>query len=140
MFTLKTAAEHANTSRATVWRWIKSGRLSATRTDAGEFRIDPAELERHLASISANSVPNKAERRTATAPNVSADSEQTSQTAALEAEIAGLRALLEAERRRAEEHKEYAAGWQRQAEAAQRLLADQRPRSGLFGRLFRRAR
>ena len=140
MFTLKTAAEHANTSRATVWRWIKSGRLSATRTDAGEFRIEPAELERHLASVSANSVPNRAERRTATAPNVSADSEQAFRTAALEAEIAGLRALLEAERRRADEHKGYAEAWQRQAEAAQRLLADQRPRSGLFGRLFRRAR
>src|SRR5919202_6296459 len=61
MFTLTTAAEHANTSRATVWRWIRSGKLSATRTDAGEFRIDPAELERHLASVSANSVPNKPE-------------------------------------------------------------------------------
>jgi hypothetical protein len=40
------AAEKARTSKVDIWRAIREGRLSAQRTDAGGFAIDPAELFR----------------------------------------------------------------------------------------------
>jgi excisionase family DNA binding protein len=46
MLNLREAAELAGTSKSSVFRAIKSGRLSATRTDTGEFRVDPAEVMR----------------------------------------------------------------------------------------------
>ena len=45
-FSLREAAEYAGTSKSTIWRSIKSGRMSAARTDDGGFAIDPAELYR----------------------------------------------------------------------------------------------
>ena len=46
MLNLREAAELAGTSKSSIFRAIKSGRLSATRTDTGEFRVDPAEVMR----------------------------------------------------------------------------------------------
>src|SRR4051812_37778926 len=46
MLNLREAAEMAGTSKSSIFRAIKAGRLSATRTDTGEFRVDPAELMR----------------------------------------------------------------------------------------------
>ena len=43
---LREAAEQAGTSKSTIWRAIKGGRLSADRTDGGGFAIDAAELFR----------------------------------------------------------------------------------------------
>jgi excisionase family DNA binding protein len=43
---LREAAEQAGTSKSSIYRAIKSGRLSAPRTDDGGFAIDPAELFR----------------------------------------------------------------------------------------------
>jgi len=43
---LREAAEQARTSKSTIWRAIKSGRMSAARTDDNGFAIDPAELFR----------------------------------------------------------------------------------------------
>lgn len=40
------AVKEAKVSKATIWRSIKEGRLSVTRTDNGEVRIDPVELFR----------------------------------------------------------------------------------------------
>ena len=54
----------------------------------------------------------------------------TPETPALKAEIEGLRAQL---REQLDDVKTQRDGWQKQAEATQRLLADQRPRRGLFG-------
>jgi hypothetical protein len=44
--TLSQAAEWAGKTRSTVFKAIKSGRLSARRTDDGQWMIDPAELAR----------------------------------------------------------------------------------------------
>jgi predicted DNA-binding protein (UPF0251 family) len=46
IFSLRDAAKHAGTSKSTIWRAIRAGRLSAGRTDFGGFVIDPAELLR----------------------------------------------------------------------------------------------
>ena len=43
---LREAAEQAGSSKSTIWRAIKSGRMSVTRLDDGGFAIDPAELFR----------------------------------------------------------------------------------------------
>jgi hypothetical protein len=43
---LRQAAIEAGTSKSTILRAIQSGRLSATRTDDGGWKIDPAELFR----------------------------------------------------------------------------------------------
>jgi hypothetical protein len=54
-------------------------------------------------------------------------------TLALRAEIEGLGAQLALMREHADELRHQLDGWQNQAEASQRLLADQRPRRGWFG-------
>jgi len=46
MLTLGQAARLTGTSKTTITRAIKAGRLSATRRDDGGYRIDPAELAR----------------------------------------------------------------------------------------------
>ena len=46
MFTLGQAAKETGISKTAIARAIKSGRLSASRNDLGEYRIDPAELFR----------------------------------------------------------------------------------------------
>ena len=43
---LREAAHHVGTTKSTILRAIQSGRLSATRNDEREYRIDPAELMR----------------------------------------------------------------------------------------------
>ena len=44
--TTQQAAELTGKNRTTIWRACKTGKLSATKTDTGDFLIDPAELER----------------------------------------------------------------------------------------------
>jgi hypothetical protein len=46
MLSLAQAAKAAGKSKQTLVRWIKSGKLSATRNDDGSYEIDPAELAR----------------------------------------------------------------------------------------------
>lgn len=46
MLSMGEAARQTGVSKATIHRHIKSGRLSATRTENGAYSIDPAELFR----------------------------------------------------------------------------------------------
>src|SRR4051794_890979 len=46
MLSLRAAAEVAGTSKSSIFRAIRSGRLSAARGDDGGYLIDPAELMR----------------------------------------------------------------------------------------------
>jgi excisionase family DNA binding protein len=88
---LREAAEQAGTSKSTIWRAIRGGRLSATRTDDGGFAIDPAELFGAFP-------PQQPKRQDATLPERPATPEtndlEAKRTAA-ETEIASLKALLE---------------------------------------------
>jgi excisionase family DNA binding protein len=45
-YTLGMAARATGLSKSTVYRAIKAGRISASRTDSGDYAIDPAELHR----------------------------------------------------------------------------------------------
>jgi len=47
--TLTEAAKWAGVTRPTIFKALKSGRLSGRKDEAGEWRIDPAELERAYA-------------------------------------------------------------------------------------------
>jgi excisionase family DNA binding protein len=54
---LRDAAEQAGVGKSTIWRAIKSGRMSATRTEEGGYLIDPAELFRVFQPDSPRNVP-----------------------------------------------------------------------------------
>lgn len=131
VFTLRTAAQHTGTSKSTILRAIKSGRLSANRLEDGSYEIDPAELERvypaqRMKQRATDAVEHHApaasgERNTA-APDAT--------TAALTAQIEGLREILKRADATADELREDRDRWRTMAEQAQRLIPDQRqPRS-----------
>ena len=46
MLNLSEAAKESGLSKSAVWRAVNSGRLPASRTFVGDYRIDPAELHR----------------------------------------------------------------------------------------------
>lgn len=75
------AAKATEKSVPTITRAIKSGRISAEKTDAGGYLIDPAELHRVFPPVTGkgNETPTSLEAET---PN---------ETRALQAEIEGLR-------------------------------------------------
>jgi excisionase family DNA binding protein len=88
---LRDAAQQTGVSKSTIFRAIKSGRLSAARTDEGGFAIDPAELFRVYPPVAADRAAQREMGHNATG---SATAETVSRLAALEAELAGVRALL----------------------------------------------
>ena len=51
--TTQQAAELTGKNRTTIWRACKAGRLSAARSDDGDFLIEPVELERVYGSLRA---------------------------------------------------------------------------------------
>lgn len=135
MMTLGEAAKQAGISKSTLSRAIKSGKISASRGEDGSYSIDPAELFRVYPPQHATHSGNVPMTRDATPTATPATPGEIS---ALKAEIEGLKAQLALMREHAEDLKTQRDSWQKQAEVAQRLLADHRPakRGGLFG-MFR---
>ena len=139
MMSLSEAAKATAQSKSTIWRSIKAGKLSATRTDAGEFQIDPAELHRVFPIGTAEQrVSNAAAKRSATAADHPG-------TAVLEVEIAGLKAMAEMLRDQLSETRKDRDAWRSQAErlllthstptaTTEPIAAEQRP--GLLRRLI----
>jgi excisionase family DNA binding protein len=130
IFTLRTAAQHTGTSKSTILRAIKSGRLSATRLEDGSYEIDAAELERVYPAqrmkqrgtdAMEHHAPDGSGECTTHAPDATA--------AALEAEIQGLREILRRADAATDELRQDRDKWRTMAENQQRLLSDQRPRS-----------
>lgn len=110
MMSLSEAAKATAQSKSTIWRSIKAGRLSATRTDTGEFQIDPAELHRVFPIGTAEQrVSTAAAKRDATAADRAG-------TAVLEVEIAGLKAMAEMLRDQLSETRKDRDAWRSQAE------------------------
>ena len=108
------ASRLANTSKTTLTRAIKAGRLSATRRDDGGYEIDPAELARVFTVTPETPVTRDGDRdvvhretherdHAATPATVTFDAETVMRLAAAEAEVAGLRALLAEVRERIDE-------------------------------------
>ena len=121
------AAEQAGTSKSTIWRAIRAGRLSAARTDDGGFAIDPAELFRAFPP------ERPAERfagQDATAIAPATGQAGTGETddlaiklAAAEAELRGLKELLAEVKANRDELRQDRDDWRGRAE---RILTDQR--------------
>lgn len=126
VYTLGEAAKATGKSKATISKAIKNGRISATKDETGTFRIDPAELHRVYA------------------PTVSFEREETQgkpvANTANDSYIRELQARLEAAQERLADKETVIADlredrdkWRHQATA---LLADKRPKSGLWARLL----
>jgi excisionase family DNA binding protein len=139
--TTQQAAERLGKSRTAVWRAIKSGKLSAERTEAKDFLIDAAELERY-----ASNLPLVAPVVT---PNVtmqqSVTSDATNRTKDLELELATLRERTAQQEKRLREYEAEAEELRAdkrtlrdQVEATTRLLTDQRERRSFWERLWQR--
>jgi hypothetical protein len=113
--TLTEAATWAGKTRSTVFKAIKGGRLSARRTDDGQWMIDPAELARVYPPAGAGNTPRNG-------------AGEQADTARDTAEIEGLRtlnAVLQETVRDLRTERDRLLGV---VEAQQRLLADQSKR------------
>jgi excisionase family DNA binding protein len=117
---LREAAEQTGVSKSTIFRAIQSGRMSAERDDDRNFKIDPAELFRVYPPKSDDVAPERAGERGAgqdATPTGRGDAtELVVRNAQLEAEISALKAILEAEKKRADEIREDRDRWAKQAE------------------------
>jgi hypothetical protein len=83
MISLAMAAEETGLAKSTIWRAIKSGRVSAARADDGTWSIDPAELFRAF--------PKR--------PENDESKQSATSSAALETEVRLLREMLDEMRR-----------------------------------------
>jgi excisionase family DNA binding protein len=120
--TTQQAAERLSKSRTAIWRAIKAGKLSAERTDAKDFLIDAAELERYASTLVALLVtPNEPAQ-----PNVTAD--ETSRTMEAQIELATLRERTAQQEKRIADLEADREKWRGMAESTTRLLTDQRER------------
>lgn len=135
VLTLGQAARLAGTSKTTLTRAIRAGRLSATRRDDGSYEIAPAELCRVYTVTPATPETGAATGDVARGATMTSDPgatacdpDVTTRLAALDAEVKGLRELLA-------EVKQSRDSWQAQAERATLALTDQRPTS-IWRRLF----
>jgi hypothetical protein len=114
MLTLGGAAKLTNQSKTTLTRAIKSGKLSAIRKDDGSYEIDPSELSRvYTVTPELHVTPETgggtvAVVREATHPETVRDPELVAKLAALDAEVAGLKALLSEVRQARDDWKDQA--------------------------------
>jgi excisionase family DNA binding protein len=139
VLTLGQAARLTGTSKTTLTRAIRAGRLSATRRDDGGYEIDPAELSRVYvvtpATPETGAATGDVVHHATPASDPAAtpcDPEVTARLAALDAEVKGLRELLAEVKANREELRSDRDDWKGRAE---RLLTDQRPPS-VWRRLF----
>jgi excisionase family DNA binding protein len=103
-YTLATAAEAAKVTKPTVFKWIKSGKISATRAEDNTYRIEPAELHRYLDSVAKDTLPPESPKQPDTAASIIAGASDTlPELIALRSEVSKLNALLDMERQRAED-------------------------------------
>jgi hypothetical protein len=124
MLSLSEAAKQTCQSKSTIWRAIKAGRISATRTDTGEFQIDPAELFRvypiETAAERADPVSVKRDAMAETAT-------ETPTETVLRAEIDALRQVGELLRSQLDDVKADRDAWRGQAQAGTLLLTHSAP-------------
>jgi excisionase family DNA binding protein len=105
-YTLGTAAKATGRGKATIYRAIKSGRISATRHEDGSYTIDPAELHRVFPPVPIGTVLSPVSdggvRQSETPPGTGEPPPLALRNAQLEAEISGLKELLHVHQQQAE--------------------------------------
>lgn len=119
MISLMEAARLAGVSKSTMFRAVRNGKVSATRTEHGNFEIDPAEVARVFPD---------------TRRPIHAERDGTGET-----RMAHLQELLAAAERRTAELIEDRDQWRAQAQRLAGMLAAPAPvhrSGGLFARLF----
>jgi excisionase family DNA binding protein len=111
LLSLSEAGKLVGVSKSTIWRAVKSGKLSAAaKTDEGELRIEPSELHRAFAET---------KRAHAVASMVKGDE-------ATAARLEGLEQMLAFAKEQLDKTEKDRDAWRDQAEGAQRLLTDAR--------------
>jgi hypothetical protein len=123
MLSLSEAGTAAGIAKSTIWRAIKTGRMSATRTHTGTYQVDPAELFR----VFPPAMPKNVEMRQP------APAMEPGLVPALEAQISALKEVSGLLKEQLEDTRKDRDAWRTQAESNQRLLVDGRPRRGFFG-------
>jgi excisionase family DNA binding protein len=121
--TLGEAARQSGISKSTISRAIKDGKLSAVRsTDTGSYRIEQSELARYLdaTAVARATVETGAMTQSATPM-------ERPETAALEAQIDGLKQVAELLRAQLTDALSQRDRWQQQAERLAVLPAPQPP-------------
>lgn len=111
--TLGQAAKMANRSKTALTKAIKTGRLSATRNDDGSYSVDVAELSRVFQIVTGEPETGKLTGkgvRYSTPPSGQVDGpvDLAAKLAAAEAELAGVKALLDEVKTSRDEWKEQA--------------------------------
>lgn len=125
-YTLGTAAKQAKVAKSTLSRAVEKGEITAVREGNG-YRIDPAELDRWMSNRPAQPSETPAVEQNATPDDTLA---LHVANARLEVELAGLKQLLEAERKRAETAEQDRDRWHA---ASLALTGPQKGKGGLFG-------
>lgn len=144
MLSLGQAAKVAGVGKTTVQRAIASGRLSATRNPDGGYAIDPAELARVY-----DVRPDRLEKRDGGDPSrdrpverdeTPQDPELATRLAVAEAQLAGLKQIVDAEKARADAAERDRDRWAAQAERLALLAPPPAPpaQPGLIARILGR--
>jgi excisionase family DNA binding protein len=133
-FGLREAAEQAGASKSSIWRAIKAGRLSATKTDGGDYSIDAAELFRTFPPRPEKQPLERPTGQTGRGDGGDGTDDLTVRLAAAEAEIAGLKALVDeikasrdSERARGDELRQDLAAWRERVPIVLPAPAQRRP-------------
>ncbi|WP_151976035.1 MULTISPECIES: hypothetical protein [unclassified Roseovarius] len=127
-YTLKEAAKATGKSKTTIHRALKSGKVSATKTENGIYSIEPAELHRVFPPVPAERNAERTIRNDREHPG--------SDLGTLRIQLATIEKERERERQQLQETitdlREDRDRWRQQATA---LLEDKRPR-GFWKKLF----
>jgi predicted site-specific integrase-resolvase len=94
MLSLREAAELAGTSKSSILRAVKTGRLSATRNEQGEFKVDAAEVARVYDKGSASHRGRRAPVDRSEAGDSTQRSDGANRIEALETENTALKDLI----------------------------------------------
>ena len=113
-YTLTQAAEAAKVQRSTVFKWIKAGKVSATKAADGTFRIEPAELHRFLDSVSKETPLSETLKQPDTRADTATDT--LLELMSLRSQVEKLQHIVEMEKERSRELREEREAWKRQAE------------------------
>lgn len=113
LVSLGQAAKMVNRSKTALSKAIKAGRLSATRNDDGSYSVDVAELSRVFQIVTGEpesvTLTGKGVRQeTPSGRQVDAPVDLSARLAAAEAELSGLKALLDEVKTSRDEWKEQA--------------------------------
>jgi hypothetical protein len=121
-YTLGEAARATGLNKSSILKALKTGKVSGTKDEHGQWCIEPCELHR---VYPARSEDNGAGNGTGNDGQPTDNGVQQA-LALAEARLGDLKAMLNDMRSQRDDMREQRDAWQRQAEASQRALTDQR--------------